>query len=80
MKKFKLHRIKYPGRVNLPKLGTIELASISDELAQELFNKGIPYLRPKKPRDKKNSGYPMEHPNPDDDPQKDPDILNDHDT
>lgn len=48
MKKFKLVGIKHPGLVNLPKLGNVELANITDELARELYNKGLPYLRPVK--------------------------------
>ncbi len=46
MKNFKLHRIKHPGRINLPKLGTINLSSISDELAQKLYDNGLPFLKP----------------------------------
>ncbi len=74
MKNFELHRIKHPGRVNLPRLGTIDLALVSDELAQELYDKGLPYLKPK--------GKSKGQPSPVDDPEKYPDILSepDHDT
>ncbi len=71
MKNFELHRIKHPGRVNLPRLGTIDLALVSDELARELYDKGLPYLRPKT----KSIGQPA----PADDPEEYPDILSGND-
>ncbi len=46
MKLFRLTGIDYPGRVNLYKRGTIELADISDELAMILYKEGLPYLEP----------------------------------
>jgi hypothetical protein len=46
MKLFRLTGIQYPGRVNLYKRGTVELADISDELAMVLYKEGIPYLEP----------------------------------
>lgn len=48
MKKFKLVGLKHPGLVNLPKIGTIKLANISDELAKQLYDKGLPFLKPVK--------------------------------
>ena len=46
MDKYRLKGIRPPGRVNLPKLGTIRLSDISDELAEELYSNGCPYLEP----------------------------------
>lgn len=46
MEKFKLKGIAHPGKVDIYKRGTVVLADISDELAQELFNEGCPYLEP----------------------------------
>jgi len=46
MKRFRLKGIVPPGRVNLPKVGTVELASLSDEQAEKLWREGCPYLEP----------------------------------
>ena len=46
MLKFRLKGIAHPGRVNLLKIGTVELANISDELALELWKSGCRYLEP----------------------------------
>ena len=54
MKKYKLIGLKPPGRVNLPRLGTIDLEKIDDTLAEKLFMEGIPFIAPvPKPRDSK---------------------------
>lgn len=46
MTKYRIKGIAHPGRVNLPRLGTIALADISDELAEELYKSGCPFLEP----------------------------------
>jgi hypothetical protein len=46
MERFRLKGIVSPGRVNLPKVGTVELASLSDEQAEKLWREGCPYLEP----------------------------------
>ena len=46
MERFRLKGIVPPGRVNLPKVGTVELASLSDEQAEKLWKAGCPYLEP----------------------------------
>lgn len=46
MERFRLKGIISPGRVNLPKVGTVELASLSDEQAEKLWREGCPYLEP----------------------------------
>ncbi len=54
MNKYKLIGLKPPGRVNLPRLGTIDLEKIDDTLAEKLFMEGIPFIAPlPKPRDSK---------------------------
>ncbi len=46
MQNFRLKGIAHPGRVNLFRIGTIELANISDKLAEEIYKSGCPYLEP----------------------------------
>ena len=46
MERFRLKGIVPPGRVNLPKVGTVELAFLSDEQAEKLWHEGCPYLEP----------------------------------
>lgn len=46
MQKFRLKGIAHPGRVNLFRIGTVELANISDELALQIWESGCPYLEP----------------------------------
>ena len=46
MQKFALKGIAHPGRVNLYKIGTVELANISDELALKIWQAGCRYLEP----------------------------------
>ena len=36
----------HPGRVNLLKIGTVELANITDELAEKIWRNGCRYLEP----------------------------------
>ncbi len=44
MERFRLKGIVYPGRVNLPGVGTVELALLPDEQAEKLWQEGCPYL------------------------------------
>jgi hypothetical protein len=44
MEKFRLKGIVYPGRVNLPGVGTVELALLPDEQVKKLWQEGCPYL------------------------------------
>ena len=46
MQKFRLKGIAHPGRVNLFRIGTVELANISDELAEQIWRDGCPFLEP----------------------------------
>jgi len=46
MQNFRLKGIAYPGRVNLFRIGTVELANISDKLAEEIYKSGCPFLEP----------------------------------
>jgi hypothetical protein len=46
MERFRLKGIVSPGRVNLHGVGTVELASLSDEQAEKLWREGCPYLEP----------------------------------
>ena len=44
MKLFKLNGLVSPGRVNLLKYGTVCLENISDQLAEQIWKDGCPYL------------------------------------
>lgn len=44
MELFRLTGLQHPGRVNVLKYGTIELANISDKVAIDLWRNGCPYL------------------------------------
>lgn len=46
MQKFRLKGIAHPGRVNLFRIGTVELANIADELAEQIWRDGCPFLEP----------------------------------
>lgn len=46
MQNFRLKGLAHPGRVNLYQIGTVELANISDKLAEEIYKSGCPYLEP----------------------------------
>jgi len=46
MQNFRLKGLAHPGRVDLYKIGTVELANISDKLAEEIYKSGCPYLEP----------------------------------
>lgn len=46
MKLFKLKGLQSPGRVNLLKIGTVELENISDAMAEQLYKDGCRYLEP----------------------------------
>jgi hypothetical protein len=46
MQNFRLKGIAHPGRVNLFRIGTVELANISDELAEKIWREGCQYLEP----------------------------------
>jgi len=46
MELFRLVGLTHPGRVNVLKYGTIELANISDTVAIDLWRNGCPYLEP----------------------------------
>jgi hypothetical protein len=44
MKKYRLTGIEYPGTVNLPKLGKVNLEDLPEEKLDELYQNGIPFL------------------------------------
>lgn len=44
MKYFKLKGIQPPGRVDIKGRGEVALENISDDLAKQLFDEGIPFL------------------------------------
>ncbi|KKU87400.1 MAG: hypothetical protein UY18_C0036G0003 [Microgenomates group bacterium GW2011_GWF2_47_9] len=46
MEKFRLKGILYPGRVDIHKRGIVVLGNISDDLAEQLWKEGCPYLEP----------------------------------
>ena len=46
MNNFRLIGIAHPGRVNVLKYGTVELANLSDEIALEIWKRGCKYLEP----------------------------------
>ncbi|HNW54379.1 MAG TPA: hypothetical protein PKN21_08935 [Bacteroidales bacterium] len=46
MELFRLVGLHHPGRVNVLKYGTIELANVSDQVAVDLWRNGCPYLEP----------------------------------
>jgi len=46
MQRFRLKNIQHPGRVHLYKRGEVNLADIDDNLAEELFKEGCPFIEP----------------------------------
>jgi len=46
MKKFRLKGLVHPGRVNVLRFGTVELANVSDEIAEQIWKQGCPFLEP----------------------------------
>lgn len=60
MQLFDIVGIKAPYRVEVYKVGTIELDTITDELAEELWKEGFPYLTPNEAGRKKF--YPGQKP------------------
>lgn len=43
---FELNGIKAPGKVDLYKIGVINLVDLSDDQAIEIYKQGCPFLRP----------------------------------
>jgi len=46
MERFRLKGIVHPGRVNLHRVGTVELAFLTDAEAEKLWREGCEYLEP----------------------------------
>jgi hypothetical protein len=44
MKKYRLTGIEYPGTVDLPKLGKVNLEDLPTEKLDELYKNGLPFL------------------------------------
>lgn len=45
-KKYEVIGLEHPGRVNLPELGTVNLADLPENIKERLYLEGNPYLQP----------------------------------